>query len=61
MGDRVQFQLSVTRTPTWTVYAKRTEDQKKGDSRDTYQLAKDDGTLYNDGEWVAQNRLLDTQ
>ena len=58
MGDRVQLELSPTQISTVTVRAKRAEDRVVGDSRITYQLTMTDGTVYNGGEWVAQNRLL---
>lgn len=55
------FKKSDTEFATWTVDSVRLEDQKVGDSKRIYQLKMADGNLYNDGEWVAQNRLLDPQ
>lgn len=59
MDERVVFRKSDTESPTWTVAALKASGQKVGDSFTVYQLKMTNGELYNNGEWVAQNRLED--
>jgi len=59
-GDEVTIKISDSEfSRGFKVADVRLEEKSVGDSRRTYQLKMPNGNLYNGGEWIAQQNLLD--
>lgn len=56
-GDVVLFRKAPTQWAKWKVAAVKLNDKELGDSDRVYQIEMADGNLYNNGEWVAQDRM----